>query len=238
MGFSYSHGIFVADLTWRPRIEHVDRVHEVLLRWGFVSDDPLFFRLGEAAEELEELGTKLPPNLLASYDGCEGDVVAKLLGPSAYDGIADADRYIVNVLLCLGVDLRVVQAESFDVEVLVPPRNGKTPVPLDEMRPDPGHSLCYPASWSTTPPTAQLSTRAEIAERVASIVGRGNPRSPAPPPKTRPAFTGVWRSGLVIDCDKDVPAIASDLGDVHLTGFRDELEAAFGTKLVEQGWLH
>jgi hypothetical protein len=49
-------------------------------------------------------------------------------------------------------------------------------------------------------------------------------------------FPGVWRSGITIDCGKDVPEIA-DTRPLPSALVR-ELEQALGTTLVEQGWFY
>ena len=68
----------------------------------------------------------------------------------------------------------------------------------------------YPATWSTPRPTSD------------------GPRE----------FDRIWRCGLVLDCHKDVPAIASDRAKLPTRDFVRELEGAFDTRLVELGWWH
>lgn len=68
----------------------------------------------------------------------------------------------------------------------------------------------YPATWSTPRPTS------------------GGPRE----------FDRIWRCGLVLDCHKDVPAIATERAQLPARDFVRELEAAFDTRLVEHGWWH
>ena len=53
MGVEYAHGIFVADLTWRPTRRHVDAVCSIL--------DRIFDR------ETDLPSGELPPNLVVSY---------------------------------------------------------------------------------------------------------------------------------------------------------------------------
>lgn len=190
MGIEYAHGIFVADLMWGPERRHVDAACSVL--------DHAFER------ETEIPSGELPPNLAISYARPRGPRVATLMGPSAYDGVADDDRYLMSINLVFGVDFKRPFNEAAEPPLALP-RNGTAPIPSAPRRWLRHHDV-YPASWSTTPPE----------------------------PSTPGSF---WRSGLVLDCGKDVPAFASK--GASLPGELVRLLAvAFETALVEYGWFY
>jgi hypothetical protein len=211
MGVEYSHGIYVADLSWRPGWQHVEAVRGVLARWGFVPLEPELYVLGDEAEEVAEetVRAALPENLMAIYDGIEGAEVTRIMGPSAYDDIADEDRYIQSVTVMFGSDYKVLISETLDTDVIEPPRDGDTAIDRAEAR-ESYADFChvYPATWTTAPPRTEAATE----------------------------FAGVWRCGITIDCGKDVPAIA-DTRPLPCELVR-ELEQALGTKVVEQGWFY
>lgn len=210
MGVAYSHGIYVEDLNWRPTWHHIEAVREVLGKYGFVPMDPEFFTLGEAAEDIDEDAVRgaFPDNLMAAYEGLDGEAVVPIMGPSMYKELADEDRYIVSVIAIFGVDYKVLNSESLDAEVIEPPKNGDVTVESSEVRQHYAGALVYPATWATTPPRTRSNTD----------------------------FSGVWRSGITIFCDKDVPEIA-DTRPLPCALVR-ELEQALHTKLIEQGWFH
>jgi hypothetical protein len=210
MGVAYSHGIFVEDLDWRPTWHHVAAVRGVLAKWGFAPMEPEFFLLTDESEPLDEADVRssLPDNLMATYEGLEGEQVTRIMGPSMYKDLADEDRYIFSVIAIYGVDFKVVDSETLDAEVIEPPTTNGVAVENSPAREQFTSSFVYPATWATTPPRTKANTE----------------------------FSGVWRSGITIECDKDVPEIA-DTRPLPCELVRD-LEQAFGTKLVEQGWFH
>lgn len=212
MGGAYTHGLFVADLDWRPTWGHVRGLHEVLERWGFARQPQPFYAVTrDDMEEIDEKdASRMPANLMVAYDGLAGAAVDRLLGPSAYDDVSPEDRAIAAVLIHLGVDFKVVRVEGFAPEILAPPMTGETPVaPLSEPNPALPEHLLYPATWTTTPP------------RTATPDGTG----------------GVWRSAILIDCDHDIPAIGETGDVIPARTFVAELEQALGTALVELGWM-
>ena len=143
------------------------------------------------------------------FDGLDGESVTRVMGASAYDDLADEDRYIQSVMVIFGSDYKVLISETLDAEVIEPPKNGDVTIERAESRESYSHfAHVYPATWTTTPPRTQAATE----------------------------FSGVWRCGITIDCGKDVPAIA-DTRPLPCTLVR-ELETALGTKLVEQGWFY
>lgn len=208
MGVEYAHGLFVADLSWRAQPEHVKKIEAVLRRWKLVADGPPALHVTDD-ESIDELGDALPPNLRATYDGGSGEAIATVLGPS-FIRVPDDQRYLAQVIVVLGVDFRVLCAESAEIEIDEAPRDDGEPI--DECEAffilD---ARSFPASWAAIPPQTTASG----------------------------AFSGVFRSGILLDCGKDMPEIGEECdAPLPCTAFRDELEAALGTTLVEQGWIH
>jgi hypothetical protein len=204
MGVEYTHGIFVADLSWRPKLEHVAAVHAVLKAWKLASAKLGYWNL-ETDEKLAK-PKALPPNALIKFGNVEGKPVEAALGASMYD--LDAEGRYCEVALILGVDYRVISAESYEVRVRTPPKNGAKPVERSYVTGVSGAT--YVAKWTTTPPKT----------------------------KAPGAFPGVWRSGVILDCGKDVPQGCEDEGFAATAKLHTDLEKALGTKLVEQGWIY
>ncbi|HEY5924516.1 MAG TPA: hypothetical protein VIV11_22715 [Kofleriaceae bacterium] len=212
MGVEYSHGIYVEDLHWRPAWQHVEAVRAVLARYGFTPMDPELYVLGDAAEEIEDdaVPEEMPDNVMAVYEGPEGEAVTRVMGPSLYEEVTDEDRYIQSVTVIFGVDFKVLFSETIDAEVIEPPRLGNAIIETSEARASYSpFSHVYPATWATTPPLT----------------------------RSRTVFPGVWRCGITIDCGKDVPAIGEAEAPLPCPLVR-ELEAVLGTSLVEQGWFY
>lgn len=211
MGVEYMHGVFVADTTWRPTWDHVEKVHAVLTTWGFQRDKEAYFELDESsASPIDaKAARKMPPNFFVSYDTLEGSRAAAIMGPSRSP---DPHRYIMGTQLHLGVDYKVIaHVEGFEVEVTTPPRNKRVPVePLDFHDTYPATVVVYPATWETSRPKTD------------------GPKK----------FDHVWRSALLLDCHKDIPNFAHDAKPLPARDFVQALEKAFGTKLVEYGWLY
>ena len=211
MGVEYTHGIYVEDLDWRPTWQHVEAVRAVLGKWGFVPMDPELYVLGDGAEEIDEDSVRgeLPDNLMALYDGIDGEAVTRIMGKSAFADLADEDRYIQSVTVIFGVDYKVLISETLDAEIIEPPRTDDVAIEKADARESYSHfAFVFPSTWATTPPRTKSATE----------------------------FSGVWRCGIAIDCGKDMPEIA-DTRPLPCTLVR-ELEQALGTKLVEQGWVY
>jgi hypothetical protein len=191
MGVEYAHGIFVADLMWRPTWPQVRAVSDVLHSAGF--------RRKTRLEVLRDV----PANLTIVHAGIEGPRVREIVGPSHYEGIADTDRYIQDAVAVFGVDLKKPLTEEYGGDVIA------TPGPPPDDPPDCGAKMqfVYPATWETPLPRMR-----------------------------RPGL--FWRSGIVIDCGKDVPAIADDDRRLPNRALLRQLEAAFETSLIELGWIY
>jgi hypothetical protein len=190
MGVEYAHGIFVADLMWRPTWHQVQAISGVLQDAGFRRETPL--------EPIREL----PANLTIVHAGIEGPRVSAIVGPSHYDDLDEDDRYIQSVVVVFGVDFKQVLSEEYGGDVLVLPD-----VPDADVDCGARMQLVYPATWEATLPKAR-----------------------------RPGL--FWRSGIIIDCGKDVPAIADEDRRLVDRGLIARFERAFETPLVELGWIY
>ncbi len=213
MGVEYTHGLFVEDTKWRPTWRNVDQIDAVLRRWGFVRAEPAYYALvDENADEINEIEARsLPANLLVRYGTLKGKRARALMGASMYPKLADKNRYIGSTSLHLGSDYKVLQVEGEEVEVRSPAKTRSEPVdPVYFHSGLPSAMIVYPASWTST-----------------------RPRTDGPK-----SFDRVWRCAVLLECDKDVPAIAEDAGKLPARDFVRELAKAFGTKLVELGWFH
>lgn len=201
MGVEYTHGIFVADLDWRPTWKHVEAVRAVLKRWQF--DDEVSYR-ADGVEIDERAAKEMPNGLRVIAAGPVGNAATRLMGPSQ-SRTADAARNVCSAELHLGSDLKITQVEGAEVDVTSPPFENGMAIEVDEDFEYP--FVRYRASWSATPPT------------------------------TSGENGSVWRCGVILDCGKDIPAIAEPM-DPLPSSFVRELEAALSTELVEIGWLH
>ncbi len=206
MGVEYAHGIFVADLSWQPKLEHVGKVHAVLKAWKLAHPKLGYVDLAGAGAPAKP--KVLPANTLVELGHITGKPVETALGVSQYGEAADT-RYC-DVSLILGVDFRVIRSEFYEVIVKTPPKNGKQAVAQAPYIRGLRSATTYPATWLTTPPKT----------------------------KAAGAFAGVWRSGVILDCGKDLPEGCDDDGFAVAAKLRAELAKAFGTKLVEQGWIY
>ncbi|MFT3699978.1 MAG: hypothetical protein QM831_42935 [Kofleriaceae bacterium] len=151
------------------------------------------------------------PDAVLRFGALNGAKAAAITGPSQYDA-PDDERYIQGAELHLGMAFKVPSSgETFQVTVKTPPMNGKTKVARSIVSAAAYHEW-YAADAKTTPPKTDRT--------------RGWP--------------GVWRSGVLIDCGKDLPASAEDedAGPLANRAFVDALAKAFGTKLVEFGWIY
>jgi hypothetical protein len=211
MGVEYSHGLFVSDLTFQPTWAQFLAVHDVLVKWKLATKTGIV--LYDLDDDVAPVTTKaaakqLPLNMMAVYGDIDGQPAVDVMGDSAYD-IDPKNRYIMTIQVVFGSDFKVLIDEVYDVEVKTPPKNGKIAVEQQDSMAIGNHWI-YPATWTTTPPKTKVSGE----------------------------FPGVWRVGIVFDCNKDVPAIAENTEPLPAKGFRKALEKALGTPLIEHGWYH
>lgn len=216
MGVEYAHGLFVADLSWKPSWAAARAVVDVLAAWKLVAPAPQVFQVGGETTEIAAARAfqgAMPANVLIKSDGTEDKaVVEKIVGASAQD---TDDRYIQSIEIVFGSDFKVLMSEAHGLVVESPPTHDGMEIEVSDDY-TVTWSEIYPASWQATPPT---------------IVAHG-------PVKLPRGFTGAWRSGVIIDCGKDVPAIVETGEPLPAKDLVDALERAFGTKLVEVSWIY
>lgn len=211
MGVEYAHGLFVVDLAWRPAWAHVERVHAVMVRWGLAAGRPAFIEAGDFdAEPLDEAEVaRALPPNLELDYGTVEGDAVARLVGPSRYGLPD--RYIQKLSVVLGVDFKVLTADGCGIEVVTPPAGADGEELESELISGLLGSDIFPADWDATPP-------------VTTAPG---------------AFTGVWRSAVLLDCGKDLPEISDEPGSpLPAAGFRAELEDALGTRLVERGWIY
>lgn len=224
MGVEYTHSLLVRDPGWFGDIEAARLVHAVLEKWRLVGGEPELFALdGGRRRKLRNrlLTIKQPPaNLLVRYPHVsDGPAVAEVIGLSYYPDVGDDERYFHRVSIVIGTDFRVgPDSESLYIEVTRPPtQDGDDVPPYPEGSCQWEFDDSYPADSGTLPPVTRIETRGKL------------PRG----------FTGVWRAGVVLDCGKDLPRIDGQGFGVRVNErFRADLEAAFGTKLIEVGRVY
>jgi hypothetical protein len=220
MGVEYEHWFFVRDLAWTGDKATAERVHALLHAWGLVAAKPTIFDLagGKSKKVTRSLrdAAAIPPNLLLVYPFVETPRAEEIMGPSAYPPESIGPRYFQALNLVLGTDHRLLAAHERGLAELVrAPRRGGA-----EVKPYPANDARVPAhlTFPDGPaPEATLSLEGDAPT----------------------GLSGVWRSGLGLDCGKDVPAFPTErYGPIPCREFVSALEAAFGTQLVEVGWFH
>lgn len=224
MGVEYAHYLLVRDPGWFGDIEAARRVHAVLEKWRLVGGEPELFLLeGGKRRKLRNrlLTIKQPPtNFIVRYPHVDGGpAVAEVIGPSYYCDVDNEERYFQRISIVIGTDFRLgPYSDSLYVEVTRPPNHDGDDVPPHSD----GSCLwefddSYPADRNTSAPGTRIEARGKL------------PRG----------FTGVWRAGVVLDCGKDRPRFDQHGFGVRVNErFRTDLEAAFGTKVVEVGRVY
>jgi hypothetical protein len=101
----------------------------VLAKWEF-SD--VTYVSGDSGID-EAAARQMPDDLCVVAAGPEGALVAELVGPSLYKGIADGDRYIAQADIHLGSDLKVVSLiEGDEIEITSPPVEDGAAIEADD----------------------------------------------------------------------------------------------------------
>lgn len=230
VGVEYKHFLLVEDLGWIGDQEAAVRVHELLQRWGLADAPPTLFSLdgGKKKKLKPQLGKlkKPPANLRIEYETVDAEsmkdeqAIERIMGPSFHDEDATLARYFQSIALVVGTDYRIHEwSERTSTKVIEPAMEGGKAVGalrLGYAGPDDCAEV-YPASASATAPKAKFSAD----------------RWPAPK-----KFSGVWRSGLVLDCGKDLPGFMEKSYQLPGKDFTKELAKAFGTKLVQLGHFY
>jgi hypothetical protein len=220
MGVEYKHWLLASDLAWVGDQSVAGRVHTVLQEWGLIAEPPVIYSLDEGRQKkLRGLPGQLdnpPRDLLVEYPMIEGKAIAEIMGPSYYPDDSIGERYFQKIALIIGSDFRVYDGgEATGTLIVKPPTQaGKHVSPYKDYLP---HSLdVYPATSDTEPPVTTFEVNSEGW----------------PVPK---GFKGIFRSGLALDCGKDLPAICEKQNTIPCRQFATAIQEAFGTDLVQIG---
>jgi hypothetical protein len=222
----YQHWLIVRDHRWVATKRHAEEIHRLLVGNGLATQKPAIaeIRNGQkipvAGAEVARLN-RLPDNVMLTYPGVQGSHVRHLVGPADHDRPA-AEARLESITLVLGTDFKLIEnGSSLIATVVVPPRQGRRDVAPFEHYPIDVASLAFPGDPATTPPVVSVSV--------------ANPLTGAPGAAPR-GYSGSWRSGLVLDCNSDVPAVAWQVPPARPNRqFVRDLAAAFDADLVEVG---
>ena len=221
MGVEYQHYFFVLDLAWEPDLPTARRVHEFLDHWSLVSGAPKICSLDEGrTRELNgriEGMRSLPSNLLLWYPHVTGvPRIEEMMGPSYYPPAEIGERYLQRIMLVLGTDYRLFHGHELAYAELIEPVKdaGKPVKPFHREEAPYAIGEAFPAKPSTRAPKTRLRANRPEQQRLLPE-----------------EFTGTWRSGLILDCGKDLPAFAEKTNVLPSATFARELEDAFGTSL-------
>ncbi|MDR3404267.1 MAG: hypothetical protein P4L99_17345 [Chthoniobacter sp.] len=224
MGVEYRHYLVVNDPDWRPEPDTAARVEKVLRSWALATRLARAVDLtGGGSRELPAASTStLPgPGVAFVYEDIQGSAIARVAGPSLHDGVDDDERYLMKILLIVGHDYRVQwSSESLFFELLSPPTAGGASIePNDDEGPfEIAYSASFPAEQATSPPVV----RAQVEEHARHHVAWDD-------------YQGFWRSAVVLDFGKDLPAFIEGRHALPEMQFVAALGEAFRGPLVEVG---
>lgn len=140
--------------------------------------------------------------------------IAELMGPSYFPENQIGERYFQRIRFVVGCDFRLFPSnETYYVQLIAPPtQNGIAVLPHPDR-------LSFPANASTPAPVTQV----HLDEYCQDALPEG--------------FTGIWRTGLELDCGKDLPRL--EMGQsLPYRPFVADPEEALGTCVVEIGYLY
>jgi hypothetical protein len=200
----------------------------LLERWNLKAGNPNVFNLtnGENTSIHQALNEiQFDHGIAVAYPLVEGKQVREIVGPGYFgEEISDEDRYIQGITLIVGTDYRIHPGnEEIYLEVLNQPLEDTKPVKayceFDDLF---GlHAEAYSCSINATPPKVKMSI-----DDKSRIIGDQN-------------FLGYWRSALVLDFGKDLPAGLGDkLIKLESNKFVNELEQAFDCFLIQIGEIY
>jgi hypothetical protein len=227
MGVEYKQFLIPADPAFIPQHEVLIKIDTLLSRWHLKTGNPKLFSLanGENTSIHQDLNSiQFGHGIAVEYPGVEGRQVREVVGQSYFkDEVSDEDRYMERIILIVGTDYRIHPgSEEVYIKVNKPPVEEGKPVKhyceFDELY---GlHAEAYNCSINATPPDVHVSV--EDKER---IIGDQN-------------FLGYWRTALVFDFGKDLPALGDKLFKLENEKFLDELERAFECPLIQIGEIY
>lgn len=215
MGVEYEHWFLLQDLAIPGDVALARRILGWLDEVGLASSHEIH-DIGEGRYTklggLHEAGANF---MLSTPRGdgmaAEGPSVARLMGPS-YHEAAEEERYVQRWRLIVGTELRILRGNE---EVFV----STVPAGVDVGR-----------RWQV-PDQGWFTADAPIPTSTIEMT----PFLPRPD-----GFTGLFRCALLVDCGKDVPAIAdvNQRRAIPDAGVRLRLERAFGGRVTEIGLIY
>jgi len=222
MGVEYRHFLVVNDPDWRPRVDTVSRVEQVLRTWGLAT------RLEKAVDLTAGLNEELTGESIANvpdggiayvYQGVQGAAVAKIAGPSEY-GVGDDERYTMRTTLVVGNDYRIQwSSESIYFELTSPPTEDGVPIEATDEEP---FDILFDESFSSEQATSPPVVTIHVEEHAQANVGWD-------------AYQGFWRAAVVIDFGKDLPAFSETRHELPERTFVSAVSEAFRGPIVEVG---
>lgn len=228
MGVEYQHCFFARDLARIGDQAVLARVHDVLTEWEIAVEPPAVYDIdgGRKRKQRANLGRLVSPprNLLAEWPMVDAEAsVERIMGPSYYPASQIGGRYFQQIMAVAGTDFRIFAGgELLSVEVHEPPVvRGRPAEAYDELRLGHACHQAYPGDAAARPPRATIRADARETTR---LIPEG--------------FNGIWRAGMILDCGKDLPAMAGKRATVPNTRFARDLADAFGAELVQIGFFY
>ncbi len=236
MGVEYCHGIVVRDLSWTPTPLAIANVIGVCSKWSLAS---AFEVLSEAdpdragftwtkskmrAVELSTIPSDLPDNVvLKAAEAPKGQAVTHAIGPASSIGFPDESRYLMSLKLIFGLDFQIFpksetlhcQAEALAVEANGEPVMGRNYEAFDTADLEEIEAFLSPPAIHPPPISAQWDSR-----------------------QTGTDYSGCFRSGMIVDCGKNLLDGLHGSEPLTNTVFVADVEDAFGTEVVQFGYYH
>ena len=227
MGVEYKQFLIPSDPAFIPQNEILIKIDTLLSKWNLKTGNPKAFNLtnGENTSIHQDLNSiQFGHGVAVEYPGIEGRQVRDIVGPSYFkDEVSDEERYIEKIILIVGTDYRIhPSGDEVYIKVKKPPKEDAKPIKhyskSDELY---GlHAEAYSCLINATPPEVLISV--EDKERVI-----GDQK-----------FWGYWRTALVLDFGKDLPALGDKLFKLENEKFFSELEQALESPLIQIGEVY
>ena len=154
------------------------------------------------------------------YAGVKGQSVARIAGASLND-VPTEERYTMRTTLVVGDDYRVHwSSDSIYFELVTPPTSNGIPISANEDE-DPFEilfAMSFPSEGATSPPIV----KAQVEEHAKHNIAWND-------------YQGFWRSALVIDFGKNLPAFVEDKHALPARDFVAAVAEAFRGRVVEVG---
>lgn len=235
MGIEYRHTLVVKDPDWLPQPDTAARIDAVLRHWSLVTVDPEIYddlskkREYETSEQHRRLYARPVPvvapgaGLALVYPKVGGAMVEKIFGPSIYPSVGPTERYIDQISVIVGDDIRVhsICMDLNFAQVLQPPTQLGTAiesyfydVPLAMF------GNAYPVDVATKHPIIKITIEPALEKHIGWQ-----------------DYAGFFRGALVLDCNKDLPKFIENKHLLPSHDFTNAVSEAFRSPLLEFGRL-